>query len=34
MRYGYVRVPAESLTLDIWLDDFAAIPWALARMVS
>ena len=34
MRYGYLRVPPESLTPDIWLDDFAAIPSALARLVS
>jgi len=34
MRYGYLRVPPERLTPDIWLDDFAAIPWALARLVS
>jgi phosphoglycolate phosphatase len=34
MRYGYLRVPPERLTPDIWLDDFAAIPSALARLVS
>jgi phosphoglycolate phosphatase len=34
MRYGYLRVPPEKLTPDIWLDDFAAIPSALARLVS
>jgi phosphoglycolate phosphatase len=34
MRYGYLRVPPERLTPDIWLDDFAAIPWAVARLVS
>jgi phosphoglycolate phosphatase len=34
LRYGYLRVPPERLTPDIWLDDFAAIPWALARLVS
>ena len=34
LRYGYLRVPPERLTPDIWLDDFASIPWALARLVS
>jgi phosphoglycolate phosphatase len=34
MRYGYLRVPPEKLTPDIWLDDFAAIPTVLARLVS
>ena len=34
MRYGYLRIPPERLTPDIWLDDFGAIPLALARLVS
>jgi phosphoglycolate phosphatase len=34
MRYGYLRVPPERLAPEIWLDDFAAIPRALARLVS
>jgi phosphoglycolate phosphatase len=34
MRYGYLRVPPEKLAPDIWLDDFAAIPSALARLAS
>jgi phosphoglycolate phosphatase len=34
MRYGYLRVPPEKLAPDIWLDHFAAIPSALARLAS
>jgi phosphoglycolate phosphatase len=30
MRYGYLRVPPETLAPDAWLDDFAALPEALA----
>ena len=32
MRYGYLRAPAESLAPDAWLDRFADIPEALARL--
>jgi phosphoglycolate phosphatase len=31
MRYGYLRVPPETLTPDAWLDNFAAIPEILAK---
>ena len=32
MRYGYLRVPAESLRPDAWLDEFADIPQAVAGL--
>jgi phosphoglycolate phosphatase len=32
MRYGYLRVPPESLCPDAWLDDFAAIPQTVAAI--
>jgi phosphoglycolate phosphatase len=32
MRYGYLRVPPESLSPDAWLDDFAAIPQTVRRI--
>jgi phosphoglycolate phosphatase len=32
MRYGYLRVPAETLAPDAWLDQFAEIPPALERI--
>jgi hypothetical protein len=32
MRYGYLRVPPETLTPDAWLDRFADIPPALDRI--
>jgi phosphoglycolate phosphatase len=32
MRYGYLRAPADSLAPDAWLDRFADIPEALARL--
>lgn len=32
MRYGYLRVPPESLAPDAWLDHFAEIPQAVARL--
>jgi phosphoglycolate phosphatase len=31
LRYGYLRVPAETLAPDAWLDQFADIPSALDR---
>jgi phosphoglycolate phosphatase len=31
MRYGYLRVPPETLAPDAWLDHFPDIPQALAR---
>ncbi len=31
MRYGYLRVPPETLAPDAWLDHFPDIPDALAR---
>jgi 2-phosphoglycolate phosphatase, prokaryotic len=31
MRYGYLRVPAESLNPDAWLSDFSEIPNTLAK---
>ena len=34
VRYGYLRVPAESLTPDAWLDCFADIPEALRNLES
>jgi phosphoglycolate phosphatase len=30
VRYGYLRVPPETLAPDLWLDDFAELPKALA----
>lgn len=32
MRYGYLRVPLETLAPDAWLDRFADIPPALGRI--
>ena len=32
MRYGYLRVPPETLAPDAWLDHFADIPPALDRL--
>ena len=32
MRYGYMRVPPETLAPDAWLDQFADIPPALDRI--
>jgi len=32
MRYGYLRVPPETLAPDAWLDHFADIPSALDRI--
>jgi hypothetical protein len=32
MRYGYLRVPPETLAPDAWLNQFADIPPALDRM--
>jgi phosphoglycolate phosphatase len=32
MRYGYLRAPAESLAPDAWLERFAEIPEAVARL--
>lgn len=32
MRYGYLRVPPETLAPDAWLDRFADIPQALHRI--
>ena len=32
MRYGYLRVPLETLAPDAWLDRFADIPPALHRI--
>jgi len=33
MRYGYLRVPPETLAPDAWLDRFADIPAALERVI-
>ena len=32
MRYGYLRVPPETLAPDAWLDHFTDIPPALHRI--
>jgi phosphoglycolate phosphatase len=32
MRYGYLRVPPETLAPDAWLDQFSGIPSALDRI--
>jgi phosphoglycolate phosphatase len=32
MRYGYLRVPPESIAPDAWLDNFCDLPQALARL--
>jgi phosphoglycolate phosphatase len=32
IRYGYLRVPLETLAPDAWLDRFADIPPALGRI--
>jgi phosphoglycolate phosphatase len=32
MRYGYLRVPPQTVVPDAWLDDFAAIPATLATI--
>ena len=32
MRYGYLRVPPETLAPEAWVDDFSAIPEALAGL--
>jgi phosphoglycolate phosphatase-like HAD superfamily hydrolase len=32
LRYGYLRVPAETLAPDAWLDQFADIPPALDQI--
>jgi phosphoglycolate phosphatase len=32
MRYGYLRVPPETLAPDAWLDQFADISPALDRI--
>jgi phosphoglycolate phosphatase len=34
MRYGYLRVPPETLAPDVWLDRFSDIPHQLARFAS
>ena len=34
MRYGYLRVPQESLSPDAWLDQFAEIPRTVLRIRS
>lgn len=34
MRYGYLRVPPETLVPDAWLDQFADIPQAAANVTS
>ena len=31
MRYGYLRVPPDTLVPDAWLDHFADIPQTLGR---
>jgi phosphoglycolate phosphatase len=31
MRYGYLRMPPETLAPDVWLDHFADIPQAVAN---
>lgn len=32
MRYGYLRVPPETLASDAWLDDFAVIPRTVSQL--
>jgi len=32
MRYGYLRVPPETLTPDVWLDQFSDLPQALRNL--
>ncbi len=32
MRYGYLRVPPETLAPDAWLDQFSSLPQALVRL--
>lgn len=32
MRYGYLRVPPETLTPDVWLDRFSDLPKALGSL--
>jgi hypothetical protein len=32
MRYGYARVPVESLAADAILDDFALLPETVAAL--
>ena len=32
MRYGYLRVPPETLTPDVWLDRFSDLPQALLNL--
>ena len=31
MRYGYLRVPPETVSPDAWLDHFADIPQTVAN---
>jgi phosphoglycolate phosphatase len=32
MQYGYLRVPPETLTPDMWLEEFADVPQAVAQI--
>ena len=32
MRYGYLRVPPETLTPDVWLDRFCDLPKAVGEL--
>ena len=34
MRYGYLRVPSETVSPDAWLDDFANLPKSLECLTS
>jgi phosphoglycolate phosphatase len=34
MRYGYLRVPPQTLAPDAWLDQFSDVPRALARLAT
>jgi phosphoglycolate phosphatase len=34
MRYGYLRVPPETLTPDVWLDRFSDLPNALGSLIA
>ncbi len=34
MRYGYLRVPPETISPDAWLDDFADLPQTLMCLTS
>jgi phosphoglycolate phosphatase len=33
MRYGYLRVPPETLAPDAWLDRFLEIPQTLKKFI-